>query len=111
MLKGLKGFGFYDTLLLPIIENTARESELTAALRQAIEAFPTTCAVLVRRHGVYVWGDTWQSAKTQAECLHYLFQAAVEARKLGLRIDTAPSGTPAANYSNGLPRWCPRGGE
>ena len=107
MLKGLKGHGFYDTLVLPIVENTARESELTFAVREAITAFPATQAVLVRRHGVYVWGDTWQQAKTQAECYHYLFSAAIEARKLGLRVDTSPAAPPSATYSNGASRWCP----
>ena len=31
---------------------------------QAIEDYPHTNAVLVRRHGVYVWGKNWQAAKT-----------------------------------------------
>ena len=33
-------------------------------LVEALTDYPETCAVLVRRHGVYVWGDTWQKAKT-----------------------------------------------
>jgi hypothetical protein len=32
--QGLEGHGFYDTLTVPIIENTARECELTDRLRQ-----------------------------------------------------------------------------
>ena len=107
MQKGIAGHGFYDRLEVPIIENTARESELTFALRQAIGAFPKTSAVLVRRHGVYIWGDTWQQAKTQAECYHYLFQAVVEAAKLGIRLDVAQKGDASATYSNGAARWRP----
>ena len=34
------------------------------AMARAMEDYPDTCAVLVRRHGVYVWGDNWQKAKT-----------------------------------------------
>ena len=108
MQKGIQGHGFYDTLEVPIIENTARESELTFALRQAMGAFPKTSAVLVRRHGVYIWGDTWQQAKTQAECYHYLFSAVVEAAKMGIRLDVGPGKDAAlATYSNGAARWRP----
>jgi methylthioribulose 1-phosphate dehydratase/enolase-phosphatase E1 len=57
--------GFYSVHAIPIIENTARECELTDRLRAAIEAYPQASAVLVRRHGVYVWGRNWIEAKTQ----------------------------------------------
>lgn len=57
--------GFYSVHAIPIIENTARECELTDRLRAAIEAYPQANAVLVRRHGVYVWGKNWIEAKTQ----------------------------------------------
>jgi len=53
--------------------------------------YPETNAVLVRRHGVYVWGKTWQAAKTMSECYHYLFEVAVEMKKLGLDPTAAPA--------------------
>ncbi|KAL7274701.1 Methylthioribulose-1-phosphate dehydratase [Rhizina undulata] len=84
--------GYFDTLTIPIIENTAHEEDLRDSLEQAMHEFPDTCAVLVRRHGVYVWGDTVWKAKTQAESLDYLFQLAVEMVKLG--IDPAGPITP-----------------
>ncbi|KAK1064461.1 Methylthioribulose-1-phosphate dehydratase [Friedmanniomyces endolithicus] len=77
--------GYYDTMKIPIIENEAHEEDLTGALEKAIEEWPETCAVLVRRHGVYVWGRDVAQAKTQAESLDYLFQLAVEMHKLGLK--------------------------
>ncbi|KAI0599366.1 methylthioribulose-1-phosphate dehydratase [Biscogniauxia sp. FL1348] len=76
--------GYHDTLRIPVIENTAHEEDLTEFLEAAMDQFPDTYAVLVRRHGVYVWGDNVHKAKTMCESLDYLFQLAVEMKKLGL---------------------------
>jgi len=90
MIKGIEGHGFYGNCIVPIIENTARECELTDRLRQAIKDYPQANAVLVRRHGVYVWGKDWIQAKTQAECYDYLFEAAVKMAQLGINASVAP---------------------
>lgn len=86
MIKGLQGHGYYDRVVVPIIENTAKECDLRDRMAAAMEAHPKCSAVLVRRHGVYVWGRTWAEAKTQAECYHYLFETAVRMAQLGLDI-------------------------
>jgi methylthioribulose-1-phosphate dehydratase len=86
MQKGLRGIGCFDTVRVPIIANTARESELTASMAEAMQAYPAVDAVLVAGPGVYVWGKDWAQAKTQAECYDYLFRAVVEANRLGVRL-------------------------
>jgi len=98
MIKGIAGFGYHDRLVVPIIDNTARECDLADSLEAAILAYPQTHAVLVRRHGVYVWGPDWIAAKTQAECYDYLFRAAVEMRRLG--IPTTQGGAEDASLSS-----------
>lgn len=84
MIKGLRGLSNTDPVRVPIIENTAREADLADAMAGAIGDNPSVDAVLVRSHGVYVWGRDWVDAKTQSECFHYLFEAAVRMRALGL---------------------------
>ncbi len=96
MLKGLEGLGYRDRLVIPIIENTPRESQLEASMREAMEAHPDAHAVLVRRHGVYVWGRDWVQAKTQAECYDYLFDMAVRMRQAGIDPAAAPAVESAA---------------
>ena len=91
MQKGLRGTGCFDVLRVPIIPNTARESQLTESMAEAIGAYPDVDAVMVEGHGVYVWGRDWVQAKTQAECLDYLFRAVVEAHRLGLPIQIEES--------------------
>lgn len=92
MIKGItnpvtkKSMGFRDTLVVPIIENTDFEKDLTDSLRKCIEDYPETNAVLVRRHGIYVWGDTWQRAKGMVECLDYLFELALKMRANGIPL-------------------------
>ena len=36
MIKGILGHGYYDELVIPIIENTAHERELTESLAIAV---------------------------------------------------------------------------
>jgi ribulose-5-phosphate 4-epimerase/fuculose-1-phosphate aldolase len=74
---------------VPIIDNTAHECDLADSMAEAIEAYPRTHAVLVRRHGVYIWGRDWAQAKTHAECYHYLFDAVVQMARLG--VGSAPA--------------------
>lgn len=86
-IKGFgKGFeksgnlGYHDTLSIPVIENTAHEEDLTEFLEEAMDKYPDTYAVLVRRHGVYVWGENVHKAKTQ--CERYVFYSSVRARAI-----------------------------
>jgi methylthioribulose-1-phosphate dehydratase len=88
MQKGLEGYGAFDILEVPIIENTAQERDLAGSLEQAIRENPKTSAVLVRNHGVYVWGRNWKQAKTQAECYDYLFEAAGRMKQLGIALES-----------------------
>jgi methylthioribulose-1-phosphate dehydratase len=92
MMKGITGTSFHDCLEVPIIENTADECDLAEGMAAAIAAFPRTYAVLVRRHGVYVWGQDWIQTKNHAECYDYLFGAAVRMKQLGIDPSSAPGG-------------------
>ncbi|KII92809.1 hypothetical protein PLICRDRAFT_486044 [Plicaturopsis crispa FD-325 SS-3] len=90
MIKGVRVGGtgralsYLDTLELPIIENTPHEEDLRESMAEAMKNYPEAAGILVRRHGVYVWGLDWQKAKTQTECLDYLFEIAVKMRLAGL---------------------------
>ncbi|TNE48300.1 MAG: methylthioribulose 1-phosphate dehydratase [Deltaproteobacteria bacterium] len=88
MLKGITGVGAFDLHEVPIIENTAHEAELADTMGAAIDKYPKSQAVLVRGHGVYVWGKDWIKAKTQSECYDYLFAAALRMKELGLNPET-----------------------
>lgn len=91
MIKGIPNHSNLEWCRVPIIENTEKECELTERLSNAIIAYPRSNAVLVRNHGVYIWGESWEKAKIHAECYHYLFAAVVEMRKLHLSLPRAPS--------------------
>lgn len=60
-----QGHGYYYELVVPIIENTSYEYELIASLSNVIVSYPKATTTLVRTHGIYIWGDSWISAKTQ----------------------------------------------
>lgn len=84
MIKGIKkgqsreNFQYNDLLEVPIIDNVLHERDLAGAMYETVKNNPLTNAVLVRNHGVYVWGETWQEAKSMAECYDYLFKLKLE---------------------------------
>jgi methylthioribulose-1-phosphate dehydratase len=82
--KGLRGVGYHDVHTVPVIENTAKESDLADAMADAMLTHPGAHAVLVRRHGVFVWGRDWAEAKSHAECYDYLFEATLRMRQMGV---------------------------
>uniref|UniRef100_A0A8C5WNT9 Methylthioribulose-1-phosphate dehydratase n=1 Tax=Laticauda laticaudata TaxID=8630 RepID=A0A8C5WNT9_LATLA len=98
MIKGIKKcttggyFRYDDMLVVPIVENTPEEKDLKDRMSHAMNTYPDTCAVLVRRHGVYVWGETWEKAKTMCECYDYLFDIAVQMKQHGIDPSIIPSG-------------------
>lgn len=96
MVKGVAGGHVDEVHEVPILDNTPFEHELEDSLRQAIVDFPRTSAVLVRGHGVYIWGKDWVSTKTQAECYDYLFGAAVRLHELGIDPATLDRRRPPA---------------
>ncbi|ABN67149.2 conserved hypothetical protein [Scheffersomyces stipitis CBS 6054] len=75
---------YYDKLVIPIIENTPHEEDLTDSLQEAIKNYPGTSAVLVRRHGIYVWGETVWKAKVYNEAIDYLLELAVKMQQSGI---------------------------
>lgn len=57
--------------------------DLTEFLEGAMDRYPDAYAVLVRRHGVYVWGESVHKAKTQ--CERYVLYTFVCWRQIGCR--------------------------
>lgn len=96
MIKGIRNqklnryYNYDEELVVPIIENTPVEADLKDRMAEVIRNYTETSAVLVRRHGVYVWGDTWQQAKTMCECYDYLFDVAVKMKLHGLDPTATP---------------------
>ncbi|KAA0723614.1 Methylthioribulose-1-phosphate dehydratase [Triplophysa tibetana] len=97
MIKGIRkgnsgtNYRYDEMLVVPIIENTPEEKDLKERMARAMEMYPDSCAVLVRRHGVYVWGETWEKAKTMCECYDYLFDIAVQMKQCGLDPSAPPT--------------------
>ena len=72
MIKGVRIAGtghalsYLDTLVVPIIENTPNEEDLKDSMAAAMVKYPDAAGVLVRRHGVYVWGTYKRFCKEDA---------------------------------------------
>ncbi|WP_214796586.1 methylthioribulose 1-phosphate dehydratase [Exiguobacterium sp. s5] len=81
----IKALGFWDedaVVRVPIIENHADIPTLAAAFASHIRA--NAGAVLIRNHGITVWGETPAAAKRYLEAYEFLFSYTLKLRALGV---------------------------
>lgn len=95
MIKGLSGKILGDTVRLPIVANSHDMKALAQSVDQGLD--PTVPAVLVYQHGLYAWGDHFETTRRHVEIFEFLLEYVVELAKLGL-VTTAPAQLPQAIY-------------
>ncbi len=76
MLKGLEGISSHEHReWIPIIENDQDMPRLAGRVRQLLVEHPACHAFLLRRHGLYTWGETLPQAVRHVEILEFLLEA------------------------------------
>src|SRR5262245_24099459 len=76
MLKGLEGVTTHaHAEWVPILENDQDMTRLARAVHDARVRHPAAHALLLRRHGMYTWGDTLEQAVRHVEIVEFLLEA------------------------------------
>jgi methylthioribulose-1-phosphate dehydratase len=60
---------------VPILENDQDMERLAAEVADTLNRHPAAHAFLLRRHGMYTWGDTLQEAIRHVEIMEFLLEA------------------------------------
>ena len=75
MLKGLQGVRTHEhTEWLPIIDNSQDMPALADLVGKTLNEHKDVHGFLLRRHGLYSWGDTLAQAKRHIEILEFLLE-------------------------------------
>lgn len=75
MLKGLQGIKTHEhSEWLPIVDNSQDMPALAATIAQTLSEHKNAHGFLVRRHGLYSWGETLDQAKRHVEILEFLLE-------------------------------------
>ena len=75
MLKGLAGVRTHDhSEWLPIVENSQDMPALANTISKTLNQHKSAHGFLIRRHGLYAWGDNLTEAKRHVEILEFLLE-------------------------------------
>ena len=94
MLKGLAGVTSHEhSERIPILPNDQDIPKLAARAADTLDRFPDAHAFLLRRHGLYTWGDTIADAERHVEILEFLLEtvARTQTRTGSARMPGGPS--------------------
>ena len=76
MLKGLEGVATHEHReWIPILDNDQDMPRLADRVRRVLSEDPAYHAFLLRRHGLYTWGETLPQAVRHVEILEFLLEA------------------------------------
>lgn len=75
LLKGFRGIKTHEIEInIPVFDNTQDIRSLSEEIKPAILSQPNSYGLLLRGHGIYVWGDTVEEAKRHLEVFEYIFK-------------------------------------
>lgn len=75
MLKGLRGVHTHEHReILPILENCQDITQLAEQVKALLKRDPVVHGFLLRRHGLYTWGQHLAEAKRHVEVLEFLLE-------------------------------------
>ena len=75
MLKGLAGVRTHDhSEWLPIVDNSQDMPALAEKISKTLNEHKSAHGFLIRRHGLYTWGDDLPQAKRHVEILEFLLE-------------------------------------
>jgi methylthioribulose-1-phosphate dehydratase len=82
MLKGLEGVATHEhSEWMPILENDQDMVGLAAEVRRVLAERPAAHAFLLRRHGMYTWGETLAQAVRHVEIVEFLLEVVGRAKR------------------------------
>jgi methylthioribulose-1-phosphate dehydratase len=89
MLKGLQGVNTHEhSEWLPIIDNSQDMQALAESVAQTLSEHKNAHGFLLRRHGLYSWGETLAQAKRHIEILEFLLETIGRRYDLGASHDS-----------------------
>lgn len=75
LLKGFKGINTHLTRVpIPCYANTQDMQTLSEEIEKTLRSTPYIYGILLRGHGLYVWGESVQGAKRHLEVFSYVFK-------------------------------------
>lgn len=75
LLKGFKGVKTHELEInIPVFDNTQDIRSLAETIKPAILSQENNYGLLLRGHGIYVWGESVEEAKRHLEVFEYIFK-------------------------------------
>jgi methylthioribulose-1-phosphate dehydratase len=99
MLKGLKGVSSHQHReWLPILENDQDIPKLAEEVEKVLGEHPYAHGFLLRKHGLYTWGENVSEGKRHLEILEFLME--VLGRTVEVEISALSRGPSEAHYGD-----------